>query len=337
MRIAIAMLACAGLVAAQPLAAQEPIELKLSFFLPTSHGFYTDWLKPWGDELERRTDGRVTVEYFPAGSTFGNPAAQYDQVVAGVTDLAVGLRSLPAGRFLRTSLIEMPFLVSDAGVGTRILWELFPTYLEEEYPGVKVLALHTHNPGLIITKDQPIRVVEDMEGLRLRTVSPIISAMLAALGAEPVGLPPLAVYENLEKGVIDGAAFTWDAVNAFRLAEVIDYAFEVDAYVLAFYFVMNQASYDNLPDDVRAVLDDMTGDALVDKFDAWWDQWDAPGIAAAEAEGVEVTIASLEQRALWQIAVQPVVEAYLHELEDQGVENAREIYAEMQRLASEYE
>jgi TRAP-type C4-dicarboxylate transport system substrate-binding protein len=45
--------------------------------------------------------------------------------------------------------------------------------------------------------------------------------MIEALGGTPVGLPPGAVYENAEKGVIDGAVFTWDTMASFKLAEVI--------------------------------------------------------------------------------------------------------------------
>src|SRR3954471_10011540 len=70
--------------------AQAPavIELKLSYFVPQTHGWYRDWLEPWSQELSRRTNGQVRVTFYAAGSTFGNPARAYDQVVAGVTDIA---------------------------------------------------------------------------------------------------------------------------------------------------------------------------------------------------------------------------------------------------------
>jgi hypothetical protein len=52
-----------------------------------------------------------------------------------------------------TSVIDLPFLTESADAATRTLWALFPDYLEEEYQGLHVLALHAHNGGLIHTRN----------------------------------------------------------------------------------------------------------------------------------------------------------------------------------------
>ena len=243
-------------------AAEEPIELKLSHFLPPSHGIHRDFIEPWARELEERTGGRVAVTIYPGPGGLGNVARQYDQVVAGVTDIAHGLTGIPRGRFPRTSVIDLPFLTESAGQATCILRHLYPDHLAEEFEGVKVLALHAHNPGLIHTRERKVEGAEDMQGLRVRTPSPAIGMMLDHLGATPVGLPPDQVYENLQKGAIDGTVFPWDAVGAFKLYEVLNHHLDAKAYTTSFYFVMNQDAYDALPEDVRAVIDEISGEAL---------------------------------------------------------------------------
>src|SRR5690606_24994352 len=112
-----------GLAGAAP--AQEKVTLKISHYLPPSHGFHTDFLGPWAQELERRTGGKVETEIYPVTSAFGDAARQADQVRAGVIDIALGLRGIPRGRFPASSVIELPFMVEDARDGSRVLWQLY--------------------------------------------------------------------------------------------------------------------------------------------------------------------------------------------------------------------
>ncbi|MDZ7748533.1 MAG: TRAP transporter substrate-binding protein [Halofilum sp. (in: g-proteobacteria)] len=195
----------------------------------------------------------------------------------------------------------MPFMVQDADTASRVLWQLYQEgRLGEEYEGLKVLALHAHNAGLIHTTDTPVRSLEDLQGLRLRTPSPAISQMLEYLDATPVGMPPSQVYENLSKGTLDGTVFTWDAVGAFRLNEVLQYHTDARAYTVSFYFVMNQRRYDNLPAEVRQAIDDMSGMALVSRFGEWWDKWDRAGRKDAVERGHEIIAVSDAERRRWR-------------------------------------
>ncbi len=321
-------------VAALPAGAQE-ITLKLSHFLPPVHGIHTDFIEPWAADLEECSGGKVAVEIYPGGTQLGNVAKQQEQVLAGVVDIAHGLHGIPRGRFPRTSIIDVPFLTADAGVATQTLWDLYPEYLAEEYDGMKVLALHAHNGGLIHTVDTAVETMEDLQGLRIRTPSPAVSMMLEELGAVPQGLPPGQVYESLQKGVIDGTVFPWDPINSFKLSEVLNYHLDAGVYTVSFFFVMNERSYEALPDDVKACVDQLSGDALVAKFGDWWDQWDAPGLAAAEAKGSQITELSPQERDRWREALSPMIDAYLASLVAEGVGNAREIYDAMQAKVAE--
>lgn len=325
-------------VALLPAFAQaEVIELKLSHFLPATHPTQKDFLEPWAAELARRTNGQVKVTIFPAGSAFGHVAKQFDQVKAGVVDISHGLTGFPRGRLPRTLIMDLPFMTKSADAASKTLWNLYPEYLKEEYRGLKVLALHAHNPGLIHTRDKQVKTMDDLKGLRLRTPSLAISMMLKQLGATPVGMPPTQVYENLQKGVLDGNVFPYEAVHGFKLYEVLDHHLDAKAYTTSFYFVMNEKKYNSLPADVRAVLDDMTGAPLVAKFGPWWNEWDKAGIADIKNKGNSITTLSDEQRQQWRKTLQPTIDQYLSDLEKKGVKNAREIYAQAQQTVAEYE
>lgn len=333
----VAATAVVSLALAVPAFSQE-IDLKISQYLPDRHGFQADFLAPWAAELQERTGGKVEVEIFAGNSAYGDVARQADQVRAGVVDISLGLAGIPRGRFPATSVIELPFLVEDAGSGSKALWQLYKEgALGDEYDDFKVLALFVHNGGLIHTRDTPVRQLSDLNGLRLRTPGPASSAMLEHLGASPVGLPPSQIYENLQKGVLDGLVTTWDLVGAIKLNELLTYHADARAYTAAFYVVMNQRSYDALPDDVRAVIDDMSGDNLVAKFGDWWSKWDTTGREDAVARGQEIITIDEETRTQWRGELQPMIDGYLSTLADEGVSDPTALYARAQELVAQFQ
>ncbi|WP_259779719.1 TRAP transporter substrate-binding protein [Aestuariispira ectoiniformans] len=319
-------------------AAGDVIELKMAHYLPTANGMHEDFMEPWARELEKRTNGKVKVTIYPGGTQLGNIAKLYDEVRSGVVDIAHGLRGVPNGRFKKTSIIELPFMSSSADAASRTLWALYPQYLKDEYPGVKMLALHAHNGGLLHTGSKPIQTMDDLKGLRIRFPSGPIKALLEEWGATPQGLPPGKVYESVQKGVIDGSLLPWDPINSFKLSEVMNYHTDVGGvYTVSFWFAMNERKYNSLPADVRKAIDDISGDNLIGKFGGWWNRWDKLGKDLAVAKGDPITVLDKQEQAKWEKAAEPVIDEWLSKLEDDGVDNAREIYKAMKDKVAEYE
>lgn len=316
--------------------AQAKTELKISHYVPAVHGLQTDFIEPWAKEIEKRTNGQVTYRISAAGSPLGRAENQLDQVQNGVVDVAFGLSGNPRGRLPRSLIVEMPFLIESADQGTRTLMEMYPKYLREEYKGLKVLCLLTHNAGLIHTRDKRVERYEDLQGLRLRTPSATVSAMLTAMGAVPVGMPPGNAYEALQKGTIDGACFPWDPVRAFKIDEVTKFHTDIRFYTAAFWFCMNEKKYSSLPADVRKAIDDVSGEKLASQMGGWWNKWDKAGREAAVARNNTIVVPSEPERKRWVEALSGVYNKQIIELEGQGVKNAREIYLAMQSTAAKY-
>jgi len=229
-------------------------------------------------------------------------------------------------------------MVEDARAGSHALWSLYKEgALGSDYEDFKVLGLFTHHGGLLHTVDKPVRTLEDLAGLRLRTPSPAVSAMLEAVGGSPVGLPPSAIYENLQKGSLDGVITTWDLVGAVRANELLKYHTDARTYAAGFHVVMNQGKFDGLPTEIRDVLEDMTGDNLVAKFGDWWDAWDARGKNDAIERGNEIIEIDTDTRNAWRAQLQPMIEGFLAGMKDQGVADPQALYARTQELVAEIE
>ena len=103
---------------------------------PPTHFIQTLALEPWAKSIEEKSNGRVKITIFAAGSALGDATKQFDQVRAGVVDIAVGIPAIPRGRHPRTILMELPFTIKSVGRRDQARsMDLQESYLKEDYPG----------------------------------------------------------------------------------------------------------------------------------------------------------------------------------------------------------
>src|SRR5262245_35897914 len=216
-----------GLVAAAPAQAQQKYEIKLAYFVGDQQAM-SQWLIKWAEKIEKDSNGRITVKRFP-GSQMGPVQQHYDLARTGQAEMSWFLHGATPGRFPITEILQLPYLVGSAEIGTKVMndAELRSKYLDAEHKGVKVLLLLTHQPGNIHTTKKPIRTVEDTKGMRLRFSSATIRDFVAALGGTPVGVQATEQVELLQKGTIDGTFIDYGGAGiAFKMGGVVKYSTE---------------------------------------------------------------------------------------------------------------
>jgi TRAP-type C4-dicarboxylate transport system substrate-binding protein len=333
-RVGVSLAALATLLPAN-LASAGAIELKLAYFVGDQHAM-SQWLVKWANNLERDSGGRITVKRFP-GSQMGPVQQHYDFVRTGQADVAWFLHGATPGRFPLTEIVQVPYLVGSAEIGTKVLNdpELRSKYIDAEHRGVKVLLLLTHQPGNVHTTKKPIRTIEDMKGLRLRFASPTIRNFIAALGGTPVGVVPTEQVEQLQKGTIDGVFIDYGGAGiAFKMGGILKYSTEMYSYVSSFGVAMNPDFWNTLPPDLQAlVTKSMTG--VEKEVGEAWDALDVPGKKALVDGGAEAIRLSAEENAKFRKIGAEVAEAKVNELESKGMP-ARAIYTMMKSLAEKH-
>jgi TRAP-type C4-dicarboxylate transport system substrate-binding protein len=333
-RVGVSLAALATLLPAN-LVSAGAIELKLAYFVGDQHAM-SQWLVKWANNLERDSGGRITVKRFP-GSQMGPVQQHYDFVRTGQADVAWFLHGATPGRFPLTEIVQVPYLVGSAEIGTKVLNdpELRSKYIDAEHRGVKVLLLLTHQPGNVHTAKKPIRTIEDMKGLRLRFASPTIRNFIAALGGTPVGVVPTEQVEQLQKGTIDGVFIDYGGAEiAFKMGGILKYSTEMYSYVSSFGVAMNPDFWNTLPPDLQAlVTKSMTG--VEKEVGEAWDALDVPGKKALVDGGAEAIRLSAEENAKFRKIGAEVAEAKVNELESKGMP-ARAIYTMMKSLAEKH-
>lgn len=306
--------------------AAQDVTLRLHQFLPPPAPIPSQILKPWGKSIEDASGGRIKIEHFDAMSLGGRPPELLDQARDGVVDMSMTVVGYTPGRFPRTEVFELPFMMTDPVATAKAYWEMVETdFQSNEYKDLKVLGAWVHGPGVVHTKEG-VNKLEDMEGLTLRGPTRIINDLLSELGAEPVGLPLPAIPEAISKGVVKGTVIPWEVTTAVRLSELVENHTEFSGkealYTAAIVLVMNKAKYEALPDDLKAIIDAESG-AKLSAFASqiMWDM-DAPARQIAVDAGNNITTLDEAEVARWKEAAAPVVERWITDMDAKGIDGA---------------
>jgi TRAP-type C4-dicarboxylate transport system substrate-binding protein len=321
---------------AGPAAAQDkPIELKFSSWVSTVHGHHTGVMAPWARMIEEKSRGRLKVTIFP-GSTLGKPADHFDMAKNGIADIVFIAPGYTPGRFPMISVTELPLLFKSARGGSQAVWSLFDRYLKAEFKDVKVLWVWVHPPGHFHLAKKPVKVVEDLAGLKIRAGTPMLANMVKALGAIPVSIAAPETYNALERGVVDGTVFPWEAISSFKLAEVLKHHAAVNLYVAPLVTLMNQKRYDSLPPDLRKVIDDLAGAWGAEFTGRVWDQNENVGIEAIKKAGATIYQVPAEERQRWAARLKPVEDEWVKGMEAKGLPG-RQFLADLREAIKKYD
>lgn len=318
-------LMAAGLMAlsALPSAAQE-VTLRLHQFLPPAAPVPAKILKPWSEELAKASGGRIKIEHFDAMSLGGRPPELIDQARDGVVDMIMTVVGYTPGRFPRTEVFELPFMMTDPVATSVAFWNMVDSdFQNNEYKDVKILGAWVHGPG-VIHSIAPVAKLEDMKGKTMRGPTRVINDLLSELGATPVGLPLPGIPEALSKGVINGTVIPWEVTASIRLAELVknhtEFGGKESLYTATIVLAMNKDKYDALPDDLKAIVDAESGAKLSAFAAQVMHEYDAPAREIAVKAGNNIITLDEAEVARWKEASQPVIGRWVADMQTKGID-----------------
>ena len=257
----------------------------------------------------------------------------------GVVDIVWTVLGYTPGLFPTVEAFELPFMTGDAESSSVALQKYVEANGMAEFSDVHPLGFHTHGPGIIHVKGPAVKTLGDLKGKKLRGPTRVITGMLGELGATPVGMPVPAVPESLSKGVIDGAVIPYEVSVPLKIAQLTDshtgFEGETGLYTATFGVIMNKASYQAMPADLRAILDRNSGVEIARSFGRAMDQADVVGKRIATESGNEVVEISLSDKAKWVEAVQPVIDGWISEMDSKGLDGAGLVAAAREAIAAE--
>ncbi|MGX1309271.1 TRAP-type C4-dicarboxylate transport system substrate-binding protein [Amorphus suaedae] len=312
----------------------DPITINFSSHLPELSA-QAKFLKSSFVVLEKMSDGKLKVS--PRWSaTVHSVSEGFDANRSGITDMAACFTFLNITSFPLTKALSLPGLFPNAGTLSLVGEELADKYFRPEFErqGVYIQGI-TGSARFNIFSNKPIKTLEDLQGLKIRSGTGVNQDVFEALGATPVSLSSADFFSALQRGLID-AVFTSDAAaKAFRINEAASQHTDTPINHMPLEFCMNQRKYASLPADLKEV------------FYRWSRQKSQADsqisftLASAEArkyfldEGMTYNEIDPAEFKRWQEKYDPVIKAYIEEGEAKGLPT-RQLVADIRAAVEKY-
>lgn len=302
-------------------------ELSLAYFMGPRHPMNAAVFTPFAERLAELSGGEITVQQFPGGALNSVPPQQYNILLEGVADIVFALPGYTGDVFPITNVVSLPGVCSDALDCTQALLNAREV-IEEEYDA-HLLAVWANDAPILITRDRPVRTLEDLQGMIIRVTAQQDVPFVEALGASAVAQPVNVINQNLTNGVIDGIAIGPSAIRSFNLHEAGRYLTTwFPGSGSAFVLLMNRDVYNGLSDEERGWVDAAADESLSLSGGQGFQNAAESGLALAAEAGLEIIEIPEEERARWMEQIATATEAA--HAEQIGARTVGEIVAIMQ-------
>lgn len=297
------------------------VTLKMADTFPPGHYIVETGTTYWMDRVTELTDGEVKFQYFGAGQ-LGSLRDMFSMVQTGVVDIGYVPPAYNGGTMPLAGVHTLPGLFSQSSVGTPAFFETVTSdpILENDFLGNGMRPLwgvmtSTYN---LFTRGKDVDGLEDIEGLKLKTIAGNMAESVKALGGAPVDIPSPETYQAIRTGTVDGTIFPTTSVYSYKLDEVIDTAvLGLDVFVYWAPYVIREEVWQGLSPEHQEAMQQASQEAMqrvAEETDR----------SAAELEdkmresGIEVIVLDDAQREQVKAATAPVFDAWVAGLEERG-------------------
>ena len=209
----------------------------------------------WTRDLKRLSGGRFEADIVPFDRA-GIPAAEMLQFMQiGVVPFGTVLLSALSAQYPQYMAVDLAGLNSDM-THLRTHMEAFRPSLEQalrEQHGVKMLAVYAY-PAQVFFCTKALTGLDDLAGRRIRVSSSTQADFVTALGAVAVRTEFAQVAPAMARGALDCAITGTSTGNTIGLHRMASHLYPMPLTWGLAVFGANQAAWDSLPPDLRALL-----------------------------------------------------------------------------------
>lgn len=291
---------------------------------------------PLLQKITDATEGKVKFEtYF--SSTLTNARDTWDSITKGIANL--GWVSLPhyPGKVPLTDVMGLPGLPYPSGADRAgAMWLAYEKYpeMQAEYAkgGLRPLIFFSTDPYSLITK-KPVENLNDLKGLKIRTLGGPATRQMRLLGAVPILQPMPDVYISLQKGVLDGVSTAAEAIVTWRFFEVAQCITTAPLPGSYLTIAMSEKKWHTIPADIQEQIMSVCGYEGSRWYSAmFFDNFVAMVAPVAEENGKKVQYYELgaEEWEKWVALSKPAVDEWVTANAEKGLgEVSQKIYEDM--------
>lgn len=235
------------------------IELKASGYMPAGTGpnLHMKW---WGEEVTKRTNGRVKIQYFTDASLI-SATGNLKGISDGIADMGYVAPSYTPSIMIMSGVGECMNAASTPDHASRAYDELIRTNesVRAEFTSNNLKYLCPSSCYIpYVNCSQPISNIDALKNLKLRAYGQQNDA-LKILGGVPVNIGINEVYESIQRKVVDGTlGVPFDFSLSTKVYEVAPYFADIgfETYVNS-PLIMNLNTWNNLPSDIQKIIEEV--------------------------------------------------------------------------------
>jgi len=275
--------------------AQEKVTLRMGTFVNKIDIRYSG-LQHFADLVNKKTDGRVTIQIFDSGSLhpFDKPI---DSILGGVSDISP-LAAAGIDKRLPCALITqfLPLAVDWSRIVE--LDQEYDDILDEEYGKIGLKIILSQDASYDQEwwfRGTPTKV-DELNGKLVRSVGPVITHVIQRFGGKPVFISPTETYQSAERGVVDVINMGVSTFSSWKLWTVMPNMVRANMFYSNVTYAINKAKFDKLrPEDQKAILEAGIEAAkwTTPRYQAWIDEQVG---GAAMRSGATITNVSKAER-----------------------------------------
>ncbi|WP_420556838.1 TRAP transporter substrate-binding protein [Roseovarius sp.] len=279
------------------------------------------------EEVEAASDGRIEITLLHSGQG-GSAREAFEALQIGSMQITWVPTARISGFVPDLQVLDLPYLfpnrekmidVLDGPVGKELLEVLTPQ-------GVRGVGYYVDG-FKNMTANKPLRTLDDFEGFKMRTMeSGIIMEQYRALGADPVPVAFLEVYNALQMNMVDGQENPVNLIHDMKFYEVQDYLMLTEHAMLAGVLIYSSSWFDSLPADLQSIMME-AGKKMIDRQRAGVQEVEAADLERIRESGTEIVTITDAQKAAFREATLPVHKIFSDE---RGGEMLKKIYAATQ-------
>lgn len=299
------------------------VTLTLSHFMSPKSPPHVKFLEPWANKIAEESKGRIDVKIFPSMTLGGKPPELYSQVRDGSSDIILTITGYTPGVFPRSEVFELPTVHNNSALSTTKAITNNFDLVSEDYKKVHPLLVFANAGNAIHTVDGCITGPDDLKGKKIRTPSRTGGWLIEAWGADPVGMPVPDLPQALSKGTVNGALVPFEIMPPYKLHELTNCSvtnIDDGRYGASiFLFAMNKDRYDELPEDLKAVIDNNSGINIMDGVGQLFNDIEEPGKKLQAKTGSPVKTFDQATSDAMNVAAEKVVARWIQDGTDNSI------------------
>ncbi len=271
----------AGFVSIATAATEEKVVIKVVVAWPPnnmSHTLLRDWwVKEANARSQAKLNGKLRVE-IAGGPEVVNPVDLLKALRAGSFDAGDSSVGYYGGEYPLGEVTDWLDYNKSSGFPINEDCRKVVQKYWQDKANLRWMGLIDIGPWMIFTAKKPVRSLDDLKGLKIRSIGGWSNKLLEGLGAAPVRIAAHELTTALQQGVVDGSLRMPHNVIEFGEATFYKYALATPLGVGTSQLWFSTKRWDELPSDVKNLLTEVNSDWQKQMWGVCEGVWHKPGL-----------------------------------------------------------